>query len=692
RAIRKGETSLNELINIEAFDGTRKTILNSAIPIYDDHGDLQRVVVVNQEVTDLKRAQDAARDAAEQRLAILNALPANIALLNGEGEIIAVNEGWRQFLRSNQFFDDRSGKGQNFLEIFQRATHMGETEAPFVAMGIRAVLRREVPDFVIEYSFPAPDGTCWFRLSAGPLDTSPGAVVMYLDISARKTAEEDLRRQKELLQTIFDTIPVMIATFNKDGRLEWLNRECERVFGWPMEVIGQIDILQEIYPDAEYRKLVYDFVRTASKEWKDFKSLTRDGRLLTTSWAIVRLSNGSTLCIGQDLTHRRLLEEQLMQAQKMEGIGRLAGGVAHDFNNLLSAILGYSEFAVASLDEADPLRADIEQIRKAGERAADLTRQLLAFARRQIVEPRTLDLNELISATSRLLRRLIGEDIELVILQEADLLRVRVDPGHFEQVLVNLAVNARDAMPEGGKLCIETKNVQLDHTYEEQYGRSRSGPHVLVEVADTGVGMPEDVAAHAFEPFYTTKEVGKGTGLGLSTCYGIVKQAEGDIWIASKPGAGTAIRIYLPAVPSVVAAAESRALEEKVKGGDECILLVEDEPLVREMVRKALTRLGYQVLVADCGTEALRVAADVLDKIDLLLTDIVMPHMGGKEVADKLLEQRPGLKVLFMSGYTEDAVIRKRVQDEGIAFLSKPFTARALGRKVREVLDKPVTS
>jgi two-component system cell cycle sensor histidine kinase/response regulator CckA len=410
-------------------------------------------------------------------------------------------------------------------------------------------------------------------------------------------------------------------------------------------------------------------------------------------WNATRLvGNDQTapiLVIGQDISELRRLEHQLLLSQRMEGIGRLAGGIAHDFNNLLTAILGHAEMAQDDVAPSDPARGNIAEITRAAQRAADLTRQLLAFARRQIIEPRIVDLNCLVVNVDRMLRRLLGEDVELVTVQDPELWRVRIDPGQFEQVLVNLAVNARDAMPDGGTLVIETRNVHLDEDFARTHATVQAGPHVLLAVSDTGSGMDEDVLAHIFEPFFTTKEVGKGTGLGLATCYGIVKQNRGSIWVDSEPRVGTTFRIYLPRADAApVQPADATDAPAVLKSeGHETVMLVEDEALVRNLAADALRRHGYQVLSASTGLEALDLAGQALHSIDVLVTDVVMPQMGGEQLARRLLAERPALKVLFISGYTDLAVLQHGSLLAGTALLQKPFTPGQLVQRVRQLLD-----
>ncbi len=385
---------------------------------------------------------------------------------------------------------------------------------------------------------------------------------------------------------------------------------------------------------------------------------------------------------------RKRLEEQLAQAHKMESIGRLAGGVAHDFNNLLTAILGYNELAAEEADPDSSLALYLENIRKAAERAANLTQQLLAFARKQILEPKVVSLNDLMLEVDTLLRRLIGEDIELLTLPAPDLWPVRVDPGQMEQVMLNLAVNARDAMPGGGKLTIETQNVVLDAEEAQRHADLMPGEYVLLAIRDTGEGMTEEVKARLFEPFFTTKGPGKGTGLGLATCYGIVKQNDGHIRIESELGQGTTFRIYLPRVETPLDTAVAQDSLTNLPRGTETILLVEDEELVRAIAVQTLRAQGYVVREASNGNEALRWAQEFGAAPNLLITDVVMPQMSGKELAERLSALHPDLKVLYMSGYTDNAIVHHGALDPGVLFLAKPFTPPALARHVREILDE----
>jgi signal transduction histidine kinase len=384
----------------------------------------------------------------------------------------------------------------------------------------------------------------------------------------------------------------------------------------------------------------------------------------------------------------RQSEEQLRQVQKIEAVGRLAAGVAHDFNNILTAITGHSELLLRQLDADDPRRRNAEQIEKAAYRAAGLTRQLLIFSRKQVIQPRVLNLNAVILNLKKMLCRLIGEDIEFCTLLDPAAGHIKADPGQIEQVIMNLAVNARDAMPNGGKLTIMTANTTLDQNHLKNFPDMGAGDYVMLAIADTGTGISEEVKAHLFEPFFTTKPSGKGTGLGLATCFGIVKQNTGHINVHSELGSGTTFKIYFPQVQSALESPRVRNLPTEAAGGNETVLLVEDEPVVRELAVATLREKGYTVVEAVNGEEGLRLARQHDGKIDLVLADVVMPVMGGKEMADALRTSHPDTKVLFTSGYTEDALGHHGVLRPGILFLPKPYLTATLARKVREVLDE----
>jgi two-component system cell cycle sensor histidine kinase/response regulator CckA len=393
--------------------------------------------------------------------------------------------------------------------------------------------------------------------------------------------------------------------------------------------------------------------------------------------------------IAQDITDRKRLEEQLVVSQKMEAVGLLAGGVAHDFNNLLGVVMGYSDLVLDSFPPDDPRGHQVQQIKKAGLRATSLTRQLLAFSRKQIFQPRILDINALVTDFNKMLGRMVGEDIELVCNLKPGLGQIKADPGQIEQVIMNLVVNSRDAMPTGGKLIIETSNADLDEAYCQVHPAVEPGRYVMVAVSDTGAGMDAKTQTHIFEPFFTTKELGKGTGLGLATVYGVVKQSGGYIWVYSEVGKGTTFKIYLPRTdePVQTVVAMDRGKPELLRGS-ETILLVEDAESLRELTRMLLENNGFTVLVAENGTEAIELAEHKDQPIHLLLTDVVMPGMSGRELANYLTAKRPDMSVIYMSGYTNDAIAHHGVLDSGIVLIEKPFSQETLIRKLREVLDR----
>jgi PAS domain S-box-containing protein len=404
------------------------------------------------------------------------------------------------------------------------------------------------------------------------------------------------------------------------------------------------------------------------------------------AWSVADQVAGVLARIRLD-EERRRLEEQYHQAQKMEAIGRLTAGIAHDFNNMLTVINGFADLAQSQLQPDDPVQEMMAKIRQSGQRAADLVRQLLVFSRKQLIEPRVLNLNSIVTDMDKMLRRIIGEDIDLRTILMPDLWPVKVDATQIGQVIVNLAVNARDAMPEGGRLIIETANVMIDEGYLPHHFGMQPGRYVLLAVSDTGCGMSKDIQGHVFEPFFTTKPLGKGTGLGLATVYGIVKQSGGDIWLYSEEGIGATFKIYLPSIDEPVPLPDQPEIGPVIPTGNETILLVEDDSGVRELIQQVLRRLGYTLVAAQNGREALRVVAHHAEPIHLLITDVIMPGMTGKVLAEEIHQTRPGLKTLFISGYTDEAMASHSILDPGVAFLQKPFSPTALARKVRAVLD-----
>jgi PAS domain S-box-containing protein len=458
----------------------------------------------------------------------------------------------------------------------------------------------------------------------------------------------------------------------------------------PAELLGR-DVAQVLYASPELRTRVLTQLREQGDSATETEWKRKDGTSVIMRLNVhpVRGPAGELTCfegLAEDVTDQRMLEAQFRQAQRLEAVGRLAGGVAHDFNNILTAITGYTELLLSDLDPEDPKRGDLGEIRAAAQRAAALTRQLLAFSRKQVLQVKVLDLNAVIRTLDRMLRRLIGEDISLEIALCEGLGAVRADPAQVEQVIMNLAVNARDAMPGGGRLTIETANAVLDEAFARAHRGAVPGRYVMLAVSDTGVGMDEDTRSHVFDPFFTTKEPGKGTGLGLSTVYGIVKQSGGSVWAYSEPGEGATFKLYLPWVDEKPDDLNHAAIPPAA-GGHETVLLVEDDASVREVLVQALEQKGYRVLRASDGQMALDLARAHPAQIHLLVTDLVMPGMTGRELGLALLAERPDLRVIYMSGYADEAVVRHGVLERGLHYLQKPFAIAEIARKVREVLD-----
>ena len=489
------------------------------------------------------------------------------------------------------------------------------------------------------------------------------------------------------LANVIGSLREGIQIVDRDWRYVYLNRAAlAHARRSPEELLGRT--MSECYPGIEATDMfavLRDCMESNGEASLRNEFVYPDGSKRTFELRI-RPCDVGVVVMSVDVTDEQRLEAQLRHAQKMEAVGRLAGSVAHDFNNVLSVILSLTSILLGDLNAVDPLRVDLESIKKAGERGADLTRQLLALSRQQVISPRTVDINQIVLDSERMLRRLLREDVELVTFCQRGLSKVRVDPGQIDQVILNLAINARDAMPEGGKLTIETKNVELEESYTTEHFGSTPGPHVMLAISDTGIGMSRETQTRIFEPFFTTKEVGKGTGLGLSTVFGIVKQCGGNIWVYSELGGGSTFRVYFPVFegPDTLV---PEASEPATLRGSETVLLVEDQDDVRRVAQQILKRYGYHVLEARNAGEAWLCAERHPRTIHLLLTDVVMPQMSGRELAARLIQIRPELKVLYMSGYTENSVVQHGILDSGIAYLQKPILPESLARRVREVLD-----
>jgi PAS domain S-box-containing protein len=547
----------------------------------------------------------------------------------------------------------------------------------------------------ITNQFAYPDGrSAWFDLRITPVPL--GILVLSIDISVQKAVEEALRASREDLAATLDCMAEGVITTDVEGRVTRINPAAAELIGWP-ESEGKGRLLGELVRfvnqntgaavDHAVEKVLREGIKVGLAN--DTVLVARNGTRIpiASSGAPIRDPDGSIRGVVLALRNMKTeyeLASMLQQAQKMEAVGRLAGGVAHDFNNLLTVISGYSNLILEEMSEGDNYREEIKQINDAGQRAAALTRQLLAFSRKQVLQPEVLDLNQVVESMDKMVRRLIGEDVDLVTRLTPALGLVTCDPGQVEQIIMNLVVNARDAMPRGGKVTIETGNVELDEEYARDHPGARPGPHAMIAITDTGTGMDAATRARLFEPFFTTTGPGKGTGLGLATVFGIVKQSGGNIWVYSEPGRGTTFKVYLPCTEGAAAPARPRVSAPARASATETVLVVEDDAGVRGLIRRALESGGYTVLDTGDVAEAIRTAKTYVGPIHLLLTDVVLPTMGGRELGEKILALHPGLKVVYMSGYTDDAIVHQGVLEPGTAFIEKPITSATLLAKLRE--------
>lgn len=609
---------------------------------------------------------------------------------------------WNNFMEELTGLPEEQALGRSATSLFSHPPQPGG-EHPLQQALIGEVVSPPYTPFYI----PETGKEGWMVAVYTPHRTPEGEIIGVVatirDITERKQVEEALRESEKKYRTLIERMSEGLLQVDNNGLIQFVNdRFCEMVGYARDELLGKP--ASELLSQAGDQFLTEKEIRPTPENTAPYETQLRmkSGETIWVRVGVAPVIDAENKVIGSvrihaDITERKQaektrarLEEHLRQSQKMEAVGTLAGGIAHDFNNLLTAIMGYTGLALDRISPDEPPYHDILGIQKTAERATDLTRQLLAFARRQMVELRVLNLNDLILDMGKMLRRLIGENIELVTLPAPDLGLVKVDPGQFEQLLVNLAINARDAMPEGGKLIIETANVTLDRLYAQNHAEVIPGEYVMLAVTDNGIGMTEDIQDHIFEPFFTTKEVNKGTGLGLATCFGTVKQSNGHIWVYSEPGQGTSLKIYLPrmAEPETDSPFRNDPFGNLPRG-TETILLVEDDPAVRGLASRILSQQGYHLLEASNGDEALRlVQKQPRQKIDLLITDVVMPQMGGKDLANRLKTIQPSFKVLFTSGYADNAIVQHGILEPEIDFLQKPFSLEMLIRKAREVLDK----
>ncbi len=646
-------------------------------------------IQLEKEIHERKQVEDALKKNEEYMRTLIQTLPDLIWLKDQEGVYRFCNSRFENFFGAREkdivgktdydFLDKELAdffRGKDKIAIANKKPTTNEEEVLFANDGHREILE------TIKTPMYSHDG----RLT--------GVLGIGRDITGRKQAENALQESEKRFRGIIDSTEAGYFFINQDGFFQFVNEAWLKMhrYSSPDQVIGRHFSLTQIDMDKDSANIIIKkIINGEAVTSGEFTRRCKDGSIGYHTFTVKPVVQGGEI-IGLegfliDITDKKKLENQLHQTQKMESIGRLAGGVAHDFNNMLSIILGNTEIAMEDIDPASPLTANLKEIHKAAENSANLTRQLLAFARKQTIAPRVVDLNNILKEMLKMLNRLIGEDIDLVWLPSEKLWPVKIDPSQVDQILVNLCVNARDAIRGVGKVVIETKNISMNDDYCLSHAGFIPGDYIMLSVNDNGCGMDKKALDNLFEPFFTTKEVGQGSGLGLATVYGIVKQNGGFINVYSEPGKGTVFKIYLPRHKEIPPLKQEKDAVKTVQSGNETILLVEDEKAILKMTIMMLERLGYKVLAASTPGHAIRIVQEADREIDLLMTDVVMPEMNGKELSNKMMEIYPDLKCLFMSGYTADVIAHNGMLDEGVPFISKPFSKQELSIKLREILN-----
>ena len=647
----------------------------------------ERYFVTVRDISERKQSQDELRK-SEERFRILVESSPNAIMLVQDSKIVFTNSA-----------------GVKMLGFSDPAELIGYSNLDFIPLQYHAIVKNRLQNVMqgnynssTELELYKKDGSLLMVESVSvptTINGKPSILIINQDISQRKEAEMALRESERRFRDILETVHLVAVTIDVNGDITFCNDYLLGLTGWEYKDVIQKRWVDLFVPENDRNRIQSLLMKTLSTRsipiHYEYPLITRNGEMRNILWDSTFLLDkiggvNGLASLGRDITEKNQLEEQLRHSQKMEAIGQLAGGIAHDFNNLLMGIIGYSEILLDNFSENDPAWEGIQEIKKAGERAAALTRQLLAFSRRQVLQPEIINLNSIISELEKMLRRLIGENIALQTFLECDLWNIKADPGQVEQVIVNLVVNARDAMPQGGRLIVKTSNIEVDEECTKRFIVIPLGDYVMMEIIDSGTGIAPENQIRIFDPFFTTKKEGKGTGLGLSTVYGIVQQSGGQIYLESQVGLGSNFIIMFPQCK------ESTPLNKKdertdYQRGSETILIVEDEDLVRTITAKVLKLQGYKILQAATPAEALLLCEQYNKPIHLLITDIVMPQMNGRELSERVQKQMPSVKVLFMSGYTDDQIIQHGVFDSELEFLQKPFSPTNLTKKVRHILD-----